>query len=501
MDSEPVALSLRFSQNRSSDGWEVSLVNFRIPRGDSGEDSESSAVFGVSLVLRLVDPSTATDSRKTEFVFDPAFDHANAASVIETRQEDETLTTLINVPFEAATFNEKLAEMPWTERFSKESGTPVTVGLALLSHHNVILAMRDTLIKLLSAFSPSSESFTCGPLADVLGNFAHEDVEPCALQTILDSFVRRAANPWIERPIKSQQHLFEQQAGRLLLQSLPPIPLALTFITALLEQKIVIASSRRSLLLSATEALSRMLHPLRWCHLLVPRVPAALAADLLQYPAPFILGIPSEDAGMIDLIRELPEDVTLVDLDVGRVLLAQSFSHVEFGRGTPNNPKTAQALRSQVLYLAQALGGVFGGVSDPETWCCDRPLSDLDPSEQASPFDRIRVVCRDFLTELLAGAAACCYWIEEASSSSEHTATPPEPTVVFDEDRFFHIKSMRQRHGFRKLYEPSGPAIHASLALSLSDFELVLEVLMRCQSMNAYIATCDKETMAYCIHR
>ena len=201
---------------------------------------------------------------------------------------------------------------------------------------------------------------------------------------------------------------------------------------------------------------------------------------------------------MMELIRELPEDVTLVDLDVGRVLLAQSFSHVEFGRGTPNNPKTLRALRSQLLYLAQVLGGVFGSVSNPEVWSCDRPLAyEDDDSSRISPFDKVCGVCRDFLTELLSGTASCSYWIEEASSSSSTGATAQEPTVVFDEDRFFHIKSMRHRHGFQPLYDPHGRASQPSLSVSLSDFELVVEVLMQCQSMNAYIASCDKETMVY----
>jgi hypothetical protein len=61
--------------------------------------------------------------------------------------------------------------------------------------------------------------------------------------------------------------------------------------------------------------------------LLVPLVPSALALDLLQYPAPFILGISSEDPGNMDALRSLPADVTLVDLDVGRVILAPSFAH------------------------------------------------------------------------------------------------------------------------------------------------------------------------------
>jgi hypothetical protein len=100
------------------------------------------------------------------------------------------------------------------------------------------------------------------------------------------------------------------------------------------------------------------------------------------------------------------------------------------------------------------------------------------------------------LTELLAGTASCSYWIEEASDDASSSSTQ-EPTVVFDEDRFFHIKGMRHRHGFQPLYDPENRASRPSLAASLSDFELIVEVLMQCQSMNAYIASCNKDTMVY----
>ena len=116
----------------------------------------------------------------------------------------------------------------------------------------------------------------------------------CFFTTVLEPYMRAASAPWIERPLFSQKDEFEKLAGQQLITCLPPIPLALLFVATLLEQKIVLSSSRRSILFSATEALKGMLKPLKWCHLLVPLVPSALAKDLIQYPAPFILGMPSE---------------------------------------------------------------------------------------------------------------------------------------------------------------------------------------------------------------
>jgi hypothetical protein len=267
----------------------------------------------------------------------------------------------------------------------------------------------------------------------------------------------------------------------------------------------VFSSSRRSVLASAVLALSALLKPLKWCHLLVPCVPASLATDLLQYPAPYILGMASEDPGVMDVIRDLPEDVTLVDLDVGRVILAPSFAHSsELGRGTPNNVETASALRSQVLFLAQSLGNVFGPVLNPELWMCDSvqqvTLSSVGGSQVQHPFDSLLSVCRAFVEELLAGTSSCCYWIEEAFEHSSHAATSSEPTILFDEDRFFHVKKIRERAGFDPLFRPneiSSSSTPKQLALSLDSFDLVLELFLRCQSMNDYIGTRRRKDMAF----
>jgi hypothetical protein len=320
-----------------------------------------------------------------------------------------------------------------------------------------------------------------------------------ALKNMLEPFIQRSSAPWLEYPIGYQKECFLQCAGQQLIDSLPPIPLALVFVTVLLEQKIVFTSSRRSLLFSVVATLSELLKPLRWCHLLVPRVPSSLASDLLQYPAPFILGLPSVDPGAMDLIRELPDDVTLVDLDVGRVILATSFAHnSELGRGTPNNAETVRALRAQVLFLAQSLGNVFASTLNP-LWNCDNPFAtDLSVdvpgahfTERDSKFDSLRRVCKEFVEELLAGTTSCCYWIEDLGDGDDEG-----PTILFDEDRFFQIKESRERDGFTPLFFPDRKR-SSEFALSLDDFDLALELFLRCQSLNAYIGTRHRNEMMY----
>jgi hypothetical protein len=549
----------------SSDGWEATIINFMIPRADiTTEDGEEASLFGVSLVFRrrLVTTSPAsapvarvqTHSPDVAVRSEPKFDATSSNSDTETEvgvnsdgrvvprrvsiasvetpngvNSDGSVVprrvsiTSVETPkrsnvggLNSPIFNERLQERSWTERVSREmrdDDGSVTVGIALVSQRNVIFAMRETLVRLLRDFSRGPGETTtdvreCDTLVNILGNFAHQDVEPASLKCILEPFLRSASAPWLERPISAQKLAFEQLAGQQLIRSLPPVPLALLFLTALLEQKIVLSSSRRSILLSATVALQQLLRPLKWCHLIVPRVPAALAADLLQYPAPFILGMASEDPGNLDLIRELPNDVTLVDLDVGRVILAPSFAHnSEMGRGTPNNENTARALRSQVLYLAQSLGGVFGARMDAPTWLCDQPLlSNHDPSavteKPESEFDTLRSVCQSFLKELLAGTPSCCYWVEEGveDAPAGTKSVSIEPTVLFDEDRFLHIKNQRQRNGFHPLLPTMTAGSESSpLALGLDDFDLVLEIFLRCQSMNGYVSSRQRDEMIFAL--
>jgi hypothetical protein len=184
-------------------------------------------------------------------------------------------------------------------------------------------------------------------------------------------------------------------AGQQLLNCLPPIPLALLFVTLLIEQKVVFLSSRRSVLFSAISSVTRLLEPLSWSHLLVPLVPSALALDLLQYPAPFILGISPEDPGNMDALRSLPADVTLVDLDVGRVILAPSFAH------------------DDELVRGQSLGLLFGARLHKRMcmWNVDSPATSLAVETQSglSDTEKLQSVCHSFLVELLTGTSSCCF--------------------------------------------------------------------------------------------
>lgn len=449
-------------------------MNFIIPNAESSSgDATESALFGVSIVFQQRQSEIAIESEvKTQLVFEEPADKAEEvqtpekppetpkkeivydadgqaisvdsfASPIEfetpkkapmdtettaSNEEPEGVIRKVKVSAHTPSLNQRLRESSWVDRALRDEyrdqKKPISIGLALVSKSNVILAMRETLSRLLfdysrkpdSKNSKSKPSLTCGALIEVLGAFSHQDVETSSLRCILEPYLRTASSPWIDRPLMDQKVAFDTLAMQQLTDCIPPTPLALMFVTALLEQKIVLSSSRRSVLHAACVGLATMLRPLKWSHLLVPLVPATLSNDLIQYPAPYILGIPAQDAENMEILGNLPKDVTLVDLDVGRVILAPAFGKDnDMVRGTENSEVTARALRSQVLYLAQALGNVFGNILRKDTWCCDNPsfvglergvVVGRNPTAR---LDGLRSAAKDFIEELLEGTSILAF--------------------------------------------------------------------------------------------
>jgi hypothetical protein len=465
----------------------------------------------------------SADSEKRETVYDMATGDeidvrafASPLSIFSPEPKagsakDTNISRVLRVETNIPSFNKRLAGSSWIERvkkqrFSLPTRAPVTIGIVLVSSQNVIYAMRDTLSQLLSDFSKQSDDgnedesrFRCQSLVELLGNFAHMDVEYESLRYILQPYLRFGSSPWLRQPLRSQAEEFELECGEKLLESLPLIPLALLYVTIFLEQKVVFSSSRRGILVSAVTAITKLLEPFKWEHLLVPLVPSSLARDLLEYPAPFIIGLASEDEGNLELLNSLPDDVTLVDLDVGRVILAPVISYDDRYSSSGRHRATAPALRSQVLYLAQALGLVFGTKLRSQTWSGDSPgvsLAKKDQQDKTSSFVKLQATCKSFLMEVLAGTESCSYWMEEhrpADMSSVNTDV--DRTILFDEDRFFQIKNLRALRKYTPLFEDS-PGV-GELALSLDDFDLVLECFLQCQSMSNYISTRPKTSMAF----
>ena len=383
-----------------------------------------------------------------------------------------------------------------------------TIAITLVSERCVIPAMRKTLARLydekVTRSKPNSRS--CASLVETLEKLKTADCDQTMLSTILEPYLKDGSSDWVDRPLVDQEESFEKSCVEVLVETLSPIPIALLFITALLEQKIVFTSSRRSVLVSMVAGLRSLLRPLGWSHLIVPLAPPALAQDLVQYPAPFIIGVALDNKGSMDLLKTLPMDITLVDVDVGRVILTQEFSHHFESTGVKDLEATTSALRSQVLNLAESIGNLIGVHQSDSIWRCDSPMTEsITGVSSDMKVEAVQIIAKAFIRELCAGLNTCCYWIEEDIIDDSSV----ERDVFFDEDRFLNLKKLRSEGSYLPLFEDRDLAqAHVDetsceldarplLALNPKEFGLVLQTFLRGQSFSSYISSQKKESMAY----
>jgi hypothetical protein len=390
----------------------VSLTNFIFPYSSNNEDNgivEDGFLYGVSLVMNFNIEKELSDKTEINFVED-------TNQRMTWVQEKDTMPKKLSIFVDANidSFNDlvdqkslsSLIHKLQNERSTESSSStkPVSVGMALLSYENVIPSMRKSLSRFFSDISRVNPSIStqavATPLANILKCFHSKEADASVLSSLLKPYVDYGISSFSK---SSQKEMFEKSSIETLVESIPPIPLVLLFITALLEQKIIFTSRRRSSLVSMTIALKKLLNPFEWSHLFVPLVPAGMAVDLIQYPAPFILGIPF-GSGTMSFLKTIPDDVTIVDVDVGRVILAKNFSsaHIE---SNSKNPNVGAPLRSQVLHLAETLGGVIGATQSECLWKCDSPLVDSIPaiSTTGTKGEAVESIFKSFIKELLAG--------------------------------------------------------------------------------------------------
>jgi len=408
----------------SIDGWEVSLTNFVIPSQGSGGSDDDKWMYCVSLVFRKsfntapqVSEREINNACVQELQHDASLDETTSQdfkSPLSISESEDEKKRIMNVSQELKQFNCKLQEKKWPQQVRQGS----TIGLALISSRNVTSTMRETLSLLYEDFcghsnkgqdakrAPPKKQHLCQPLVDILGTLHAQEIEATSLGCVLQPYLTHTTSRWVHRPISHQTDIFVKAAGMQLLQALPPVPLALAFVTLLLEQKVVFASSRRGMLMSASFAMTQLLKPLKWAHLQVPLVPVSMLDELIHYPAPFMLGIPTDEKKSAAVLGSLPSDVTLIDLDVGRVILASEFSNdtSKTSEGI-NSDAVAGALRSQVLFLSECLGGSFGAAIYRDSWCSDSPLQTMsEPTKQCTDdFTEVLHICEDFISEFISG--------------------------------------------------------------------------------------------------
>lgn len=390
----------------------MSLINFILPCNKTDASVGDGFLYGVSLVFNLKAGTEVSEQVSIEIIND------ENQRVTWSKLNDKPKLTIYVDSNDIDKVNQTLSQKSLSERIQNQDVTSgestFSIGVALVSHKNVIMAMRKSLSRffedLTGMGSPTPVRAIASPIVKILETCRTEganeiSVLPPILRPYLD--FGHSCISKITSPTLNQKSLFENSAIDALVESIPPIPLALLLITALLEQKIIFTSRRRSNLISMTVALKSLLSPFDWSHLFVPIVPSGLASDLLQYPAPFILGIPFS-VGSMALLKSVPDDVTIVDVDVGRVILAKTFSvhFIEQAESIDQKNTSTAALRSQVLHLAETIGGVIGSKSSKALWNCDSPIIDmplLGDHHEKTKGEAVSVVFKSFLKELLVG--------------------------------------------------------------------------------------------------
>ncbi len=108
----------------------------------------------------------------------------------------------------------------------------------------------------------------------------------------------------------------------------------------LLEKKILLISSKKSLITQVTDGLLGLLHPYQWLHILIPMLPVNLRA-YLDAPVPFIIGLEDHDLEQLDLSHM--HDVMQVYLDSNEIICVDSLP------GLPEKPKKTLLTRLKAL--------------------------------------------------------------------------------------------------------------------------------------------------------
>lgn len=167
----------------------------------------------------------------------------------------------------------------------------------------------------------------------------------------------------------------------------------------LLEQKIVLHSSRPALLTGVGEAIRSILFPLQWQCTYIPMCPLAFSS-YLQAPVPFIIGM---DSRYFDSYVA-PAGVCVIDLDVNTVTIGHDIKSYLMSNPLPQ--KLTRLLRKNLALLAAEVSNLsFGGDFAVEVAPLD--YKDSDKAEQERIDVAIREVFLKFIAMLLSNYRSC----------------------------------------------------------------------------------------------
>lgn len=220
-----------------------------------------------------------------------------------------------------------------------------------------------------------------------------------------------------------------------------------------LEYRILIVAKEHSAVLLLGEWLKLAMHPLKWFHIYAPVVPQHLALELLQCPAPYLLGILRES--LDTALTPLPAGVLLVDLDCDIVTAV---------------PADLQA----ALSAAESLIDQLAVVLKPNLSSCDdlKPNGGMpDLSNPLAP-DGPAELCRRFVRTLLQPVEKCFVVLDDSSE---------EMVVALDEDLFVR-KVCAADNGSNQEHN-----------VNVGALEMLARQLMRSQSFSEHLLTLARE--------
>ena len=161
------------------------------------------------------------------------------------------------------------------------------------------------------------------PLEHYIGNFINEIPLPPYGELKIAYQISNKIIHFL-RPPANNPLLFTHYPLRLLFECLDSDNSLLLIEAVLMEQRVLLLSSKLSALTVVGETLLHLIFPLRWPHVYIPLLPRSLI-DFLYAPMPFIIGM-HHSWVKGQLTGEMVSDMVIVDLDNNRV--------TQYGGGT-----------------------------------------------------------------------------------------------------------------------------------------------------------------------
>ena len=342
-----------------------------------------------------------------------------------------------------------------------------TITPALPYKYNRVAMSREWLGKLLVLLRPhatgnrNEESekdcwASAGPFKLLHSAMSLEGHAQCT--RILASMLDSAANEALQESIENKSALVDVGA---ILDAVSTRHLTWLLLAFLLEQKVIIVSSKLTALLTLCEWLKQTIRPLAYCPTYAPTVCSSVSALMLQCPTPYCLGwhvaVSDGDSGAAAAAVSKHIQTMLDD--------SHSCNEVLF-LDMDNDQCSVPACMTQFLpSVAEPLVQRVRRVQQSKYFSLDSRSIAGSCGENRHPprLTHVTAIFQEFIYELLVGVDECAVSriATDASMTSIHaqgvkfaripgaseitqTCTPDDVVILFNEQLFHHIKRYRR---------------------------------------------------------